>query len=194
MNHVNSFDKVVDIKCHVSFEWVAKSSPQNASEAPQWPSDVNHTGCIGLLSETTNCNWFPFCRPSGTTLCVPHLDINKQLEIAYIKNQLPSLSLSPSLSPSLPPLLFPRRLSLPLSLPYSLLAASLSLSPSPPTVLSQGHSHSPCYRFMSRWGDWLWVRSKSYVTYNPISHMPDGLLIYTWIVRCVFLRVCTLQL
>jgi hypothetical protein len=50
-------------------------------------------------------------------------------------------------------------------------------------LLTQGHSHSPCYRFMSRWGDWLWVRSKSYVTYHPISHMPDGLLVYTWIVR-----------
>lgn len=83
-----------------------------------------------------------------------------------------------------------------INIPLSLLPCSPLLPPSLPllslslTVLSQGHSHSPCYRFMSRWGDWLWVRSKSYVTYNPISHMPDGLLIYTWIVRCALFRVC----
>lgn len=50
-------------------------------------------------------------------------------------------------------------------------------------VLSRGRSFSPCYRFMSRWGDWVWVRSKSYMLYNPISHLPEGISIYTWIVR-----------
>ena len=60
---------------------------------------------------------------------------------------------------------------------------SLSLSLSIPTVLVKGHSHSPCYRFMARSGDWVWVRSKSCVTYDAITHLPNGLSIYTWIVR-----------
>lgn len=50
-------------------------------------------------------------------------------------------------------------------------------------LLSHGRSHSPCYRFLSHWGEWVWVRSKSFVTYNGPNHMPDGLIIYTWIVR-----------
>ena len=57
------------------------------------------------------------------------------------------------------------------------------LSLSIPTVLVKGHSHSPCYRFMARSGDWVWVRSKSCVTYDAITHLPNGLSIYTWIVR-----------
>ena len=63
----------------------------------------------------------------------------------------------------------------PSSLPFPL--------PSSLPVLSRGRSFSPCYRFMSRWGDWVWVRSKSYMLYNPISHLPEGIAIYTWIVR-----------
>ena len=50
-------------------------------------------------------------------------------------------------------------------------------------VLAKGRSHSSCYRFMTRSGDWVWVRSKSCVTYDAISHLPNGLSIYTWIVR-----------
>ena len=80
----------------------------------------------------------------------------------------PSISLLSSLLPSFLLLLSP---SLPLPLPSSL------------SVLSRGRSFSPCYRFMSRWGDWVWVRSKSYMLYNPISHLPEGIAIYTWIVR-----------
>ena len=80
----------------------------------------------------------------------------------------PSISLLSSLLPSFFLLLSPS-----LPLPFS---SSLS-------VLSRGRSFSPCYRFMSRWGDWVWVRSKSYMLYNPISHLPEGIAIYTWIVR-----------
>ena len=80
----------------------------------------------------------------------------------------PSISLLSSLLPSFLLLLSP---SLPLPLPSFL------------SVLSRGRSFSPCYRFMSRWGDWVWVRSKSYMLYNPISHLPEGIAIYTWIVR-----------
>ncbi|XP_019850799.1 PREDICTED: single-minded homolog 2-like [Amphimedon queenslandica] len=50
-------------------------------------------------------------------------------------------------------------------------------------LLVKGRSHSPCYRFMARSGDWVWVRSKSCVTYDSITHLPNGLSIYTWIVR-----------
>lgn len=50
-------------------------------------------------------------------------------------------------------------------------------------VLVKGYSHSPCYRFMNRSGDWVWVRSKSHVTYDSVTHLPNGLSIYTWIVR-----------
>ncbi len=56
------------------------------------------------------------------------------------------------------------------------------------TVLSRGESHSPCYRILSRWGDWMWVRSKSYMMYNQRSQLPEGIVIYTWIVRYVSLR------
>lgn len=38
---------------------------------------------------------------------------------------------------------------------------------------------------MSQNGDWVWVRSKSCVTYDPITRHPNGLSIYTWIVRYV---------
>lgn len=85
----------------------------------------------------------------------------------------PSISLLSSLLPSFLLLLSP---SLPLPFPTSL------------SVLSRGRSFSPCYRFMSRWGDWVWVRSKSYMLYNPISHLPEGIAIYTWIVRLANLR------
>jgi len=50
-------------------------------------------------------------------------------------------------------------------------------------VLSQGTSHSPCYRFMTRWGDWVWCRSKSKMVFNKKTQLPEGIVIYTWIVR-----------
>lgn len=51
------------------------------------------------------------------------------------------------------------------------------------TVLSRGRSHSPCYRFLSHWGDWIWVRSKSHMIFNGRSQLPEAIVIYTWIVR-----------
>ena len=53
------------------------------------------------------------------------------------------------------------------------------------TVLSRGRSHSPCYRFLSHWGDWIWVRSKSHMIFNSRSQLPEAIVIYTWIVRYV---------
>nr|QIA61845.1 hypoxia-inducible factor 1-alpha-like protein [Halichondria panicea] len=50
-------------------------------------------------------------------------------------------------------------------------------------LLSKGESHSPCYRILSRWGDWMWVRSKSYMVYNQHNQLPEGIVIYTWVVR-----------
>ena len=67
------------------------------------------------------------------------------------------------------------------------LSLSLPLLPplSPSLVLTKGYSHSCCYRFLSRSGDWVWVRSKSNVCYDPVTHLPNGLNVYTWIVRLV---------
>ena len=59
------------------------------------------------------------------------------------------------------------------------------------TVLSRGHSNSPCYRFLSHWGDWIWVRSKSQVIFNTRSQLPEAVVIYTWIVRCVIVVTAT---
>lgn len=50
-------------------------------------------------------------------------------------------------------------------------------------LLIKGRSQSPCFRLLSRWGDWVWVKSRSYVTYSPSTHLPDGVVVYTWIIR-----------
>ena len=108
---------------------------------------------------------------------------------------LPSLSLSPLLPPLPHPLSHypPPSLIIPLPSHPSLSLPPLLLPSHPPlsvcvcvcacAVLSNGISHSPCYRFMTRWGDWMWCRSKSHMLFNKKSQLPEGIVIYTWVVR-----------
>jgi len=50
-------------------------------------------------------------------------------------------------------------------------------------VLNNGRSASPSYRFLTKWGDWVWVRTCSEVTFDPVTHLPVSLTLWTWIIR-----------
>nr|QHX41466.1 hypoxia-inducible factor 1-alpha-like protein [Halisarca dujardinii] len=64
-----------------------------------------------------------------------------------------------------------------------------------PGDLSEGHVHtahmqmmhtgenkSPAFRALTKWGSWVWVRSLKQCLYDPTSHQPTGIAIYTWLI------------
>ena len=89
---------------------------------------------------------------------------------------LPSHFLPP---PSSPPPSSPPPSSLPLP-PLPL--PPLPLPPLPYTVVTTGQSKSPSFRVLTKWGNWVWVRSMKQCTYDPSTHQPTGLIVYTWLI------------
>lgn len=166
----------------------------------QWSYQVTGITWVGLLLETENV----YCLPEGRGgLLVQHhmtsvgefvlilekvTSCNSVMEFAAVLSEMFIYFLRPAHVLKLFSLSFLSSLSPSFLLSYSLPSFFPPSLPSSLLVLSRGRSFSPCYRFMSRWGDWVWVRSKSYMLYNPISHLPEGISIYTWIVR---LATCT---
>ena len=54
---------------------------------------------------------------------------------------------------------------------------------SPPySVVTTGQSKSPSFRVLTKWGNWVWVRSMKQCTYDPSTHQPTGLIVYTWLI------------
>ena len=49
-------------------------------------------------------------------------------------------------------------------------------------VVETGSSKSPAFRVMTKWGNWVWTRALKECTYDPVTHKPNGMVIYLWLV------------
>ena len=49
-------------------------------------------------------------------------------------------------------------------------------------LVETGSSKSPAFRVMTKWGNWVWTRALKECTYDPVTHKPNGMVIYLWLV------------
>jgi PAS domain-containing protein len=49
-------------------------------------------------------------------------------------------------------------------------------------MIHTGENKSPAFRALTKWGTWVWVRSLKQCLYDPTTHQPVGIAIYSWLI------------